>query len=285
MADPTPRTRRTCFVVMPVTTPKSYVDELGDPEHFTHVLEHLFKPALEQVGFTVIPPSVDGANLIHAEIIKNLEQADLVLCDLSSLNPNVFFELGIRTSLDRPVALIKDDLTAQIPFDLNAVNTLNYDSSLRPWALTTEIPRISNHIKAVVDMGMTGNALWKYFGLTKPALPSAAGGNPIEAKLDFLIGEFTKSETTHSSFAAAAVLRILLGSQLRQMRETKGITAQEAAAAIRGSESKVNRIELGRSSLREVDAIDLLTLYGVTDPVERDGFLTLSGQAWAPELT
>ncbi len=58
------------------------------------------------------------------------------------------------------------------------------------------------------------------------------------------------------------VLRILLGTQLRRLREAKGITAQEAARAIRGSESKISRIELGRNAVREVDIADLLTLYG-----------------------
>jgi transcriptional regulator with XRE-family HTH domain len=61
------------------------------------------------------------------------------------------------------------------------------------------------------------------------------------------------------------VLRILLGTQLRRLRESRGITARDAANAIRGSESKISRIELGRTSVREVDIADLLTLYDVTD--------------------
>ena len=78
------------------------------------------------------------------------------------------------------------------------------------------------------------------------------------------------------------VLRILLGTQLRRLREERGITAQEAARAIRGSESKISRIELGRTSVREVDIIDLLSLYGITDHAEREELLTLAGQANQP---
>jgi transcriptional regulator with XRE-family HTH domain len=78
------------------------------------------------------------------------------------------------------------------------------------------------------------------------------------------------------------VLRILLGTQLRRLREARGVTAQEAAQAIRGSESKISRIELGRTSVREVDIIDLLSLYGITDPAEREELLTLAGQANQP---
>ena len=65
------------------------------------------------------------------------------------------------------------------------------------------------------------------------------------------------------------VLRILLGSQLRRLREVRGITARQAASKIRASESKISRIELGRNAIREIDVLDLLTLYGVA-PAERE---------------
>jgi transcriptional regulator with XRE-family HTH domain len=78
------------------------------------------------------------------------------------------------------------------------------------------------------------------------------------------------------------VLRILLGTQLRRLREARGITAQEAAREIRGSESKISRIELGRNAVREVDIADLLSLYGITDQAEREQLLALASQANQP---
>jgi transcriptional regulator with XRE-family HTH domain len=78
---------------------------------------------------------------------------------------------------------------------------------------------------------------------------------------------------------APTVLRILLGTQLRRLRESRGVSAQAAAKAIRGSESKISRIELGRNAVREVDIADLLNLYGITDPAEREQLLTLASQA------
>jgi transcriptional regulator with XRE-family HTH domain len=78
------------------------------------------------------------------------------------------------------------------------------------------------------------------------------------------------------------VLRILLGTQLRKLRESRGISAQAAAKAIRGSESKISRIELGRNAVREIDVADLLTLYGVTAAGEREQLLTLASQANQP---
>ncbi|HUZ23401.1 MAG TPA: helix-turn-helix transcriptional regulator [Streptosporangiaceae bacterium] len=78
------------------------------------------------------------------------------------------------------------------------------------------------------------------------------------------------------------VLRILLGTQLRRLREARGITAQQAARTIRASESKISRIELGRNSFREVDIADLLTLYGIMDVGEREQMLSLASQANQP---
>jgi transcriptional regulator with XRE-family HTH domain len=78
------------------------------------------------------------------------------------------------------------------------------------------------------------------------------------------------------------ILRLLLGAQLRRLRDARGISAQEAARAIRGSESKISRIELGRNTVREIDIADLLTLYGITDRTEREQLLTLASRANQP---
>jgi transcriptional regulator with XRE-family HTH domain len=75
------------------------------------------------------------------------------------------------------------------------------------------------------------------------------------------------------------ILRIKLGVMLRRLREARGITAQQAAAAIRGSDSKISRIELGRHAAREIDVADLLDLYGVTDLADRDDILAKASQA------
>ncbi len=67
--------------------------------------------------------------------------------------------------------------------------------------------------------------------------------------------------------------RIVLGAQLRRLREAADISRAEAGYAIRGSESKISRLELGKVKLKERDVADLLTVYGVTDPGEREMFL------------
>jgi transcriptional regulator with XRE-family HTH domain len=75
------------------------------------------------------------------------------------------------------------------------------------------------------------------------------------------------------------VRRILLGSQLRRLRESRGITREAAGYSIRASESKISRMELGRVSFKARDVEDLLTLYGVGDESERMSLLGLAKEA------
>lgn len=78
------------------------------------------------------------------------------------------------------------------------------------------------------------------------------------------------------------VLRMVLGTQLRRLRETAGVSTQAASDAIRASHAKISRLELGRVGFKERDVLDLLKLYGVTDEREQEGFLRLVRQANAP---
>ncbi|MFG2109604.1 helix-turn-helix domain-containing protein [Micromonospora chersina] len=78
------------------------------------------------------------------------------------------------------------------------------------------------------------------------------------------------------------VLRMLLGAQLRRLREGAGVSRESAGWEIRSSESKISRMELGRVGFKERDVADLLTLYGVTAPDERAALLTLARDANSP---
>ena len=75
------------------------------------------------------------------------------------------------------------------------------------------------------------------------------------------------------------VPRLLLGLQLQRLREVADVTPDAAAYEIRGSRSKISRMENGRVRIKERDVTDLLTLYGVTDPKVRADMMTLVHQA------
>jgi transcriptional regulator with XRE-family HTH domain len=89
-----------------------------------------------------------------------------------------------------------------------------------------------------------------------------------------------------SMFGARAggptVQRMVLGSHLRKLREQRGITAERAADSIRGSHSKISRMEHGRVGFKERDVADLLTLYGVIDGDERAALLNMARESNTP---
>ncbi len=84
------------------------------------------------------------------------------------------------------------------------------------------------------------------------------------------------------ALGGSTVRRIVLGSQLRHMRESRNISREAAGYAIRSSESKISRMELGRVSFKERDVIDLLSLYGVDNQQERDSVLEMVRSANEP---
>jgi hypothetical protein len=72
---------------------------------------------------------------------------------------------------------------------------------------------------------------------------------------------------------------MLLGAQLRRLRESANVTRDDAGYHIRASGSKISRMELGRVSFKERDVTDLLEFYGVDDTAERDKLVSLTREA------
>jgi transcriptional regulator with XRE-family HTH domain len=77
----------------------------------------------------------------------------------------------------------------------------------------------------------------------------------------------------------STMLRMALGARLRRLREASRVTREAAGDVIRGSSSKISRMELGRVGFKERDVADLLTVYGVTESQEREVLLALVRQA------
>jgi len=142
---------KSAFVIMPFTlkgNPEKYSE---DPDHWNNVYIGLIKPALDKLEFISIRDDMDlGSRSIIGDIFNKIESADLILCDLSSHNPNVFLELGWALRSDKPYVLIKDDKT-DYNFDLNQQFTFTYDSKLRPKTLQEEIQKLSNIIKETYE--------------------------------------------------------------------------------------------------------------------------------------
>lgn len=141
-----PNTKKKCFVIMPIA------DQDGYPEgHFTRVYKELIKPAIENAGFQAVrADDTLNTKIILLSILKSIVEYDMALCDLSSLNPNVMYELGVRQMAKMPVTLIKDERTRRI-FDIQLMNDIPYDSSLRVDFVRAAQEQITLAIKATFE--------------------------------------------------------------------------------------------------------------------------------------
>jgi transcriptional regulator with XRE-family HTH domain len=79
--------------------------------------------------------------------------------------------------------------------------------------------------------------------------------------------------------AGPTVLRLLVGAQLRKLREARHISLEDAGQQIRASHSKMSRLELGRVGFKDRDLTDLLALYGVTGRAEIEALRALAKRA------
>lgn len=114
-------TPKECFVIMPISDPDGY-----EEGHFRRVYEDIFMPAIDKAGYKPFrADDNNAASMIHLEILNKLLECPIAICDLSSRNPNVLFELGIRQAFDLPVILVQEVGTQRI-FDISSINTIDY---------------------------------------------------------------------------------------------------------------------------------------------------------------
>ena len=153
----------TAFAVMPISDPPDY-----EPGHFQRVYDYLIKPACSNVGIQITrADDVKSTNYIILDILNRIISSKIVICDLSSKNANVFYELGIRQAFDLPVVLIKDRKTDRV-FDIQGLRTIEYDSNMRIDSVQRDVANISNAIRETMAPAETDvNSLVSLLGLQK----------------------------------------------------------------------------------------------------------------------
>ena len=184
-----PKARPTCFIIMPISRPPAMAERYPDgPDHFKNILNSLFIPAVEAADFKPDPPAAKGSEIIQARIIKKLIAADMVLCDMSCLNANVFFEFGIRTALNKPVCVVKDTQSPDVAFDTSIIHYHEYQSPLYAHQTADEIAALTSHIKDTWKKNKKTNAMWQALGFQLTAQVAQPSGEPNDQVLQMLLG-------------------------------------------------------------------------------------------------
>ena len=176
-----------CFVIMPIS------DQLGySTGHFTKIYEQIFIPAIEDAGYK--PDRVDEDNICDSIIFKifeRIQNCDMALCDLSSRNPNVLYELGLRQAYDKPVVLVQDEKTERI-FDVSGISTIPYNSDRLYESVLAARENITRALIETRD-GKT-HSLVKIVKASEASFPeeNLSGNEKTEIMLERIMAELTQ---------------------------------------------------------------------------------------------
>ena len=158
--------KKKCGIIMPIAETLGYAQG-----HWKDVYK-ILSEAIDKTEFASQLVSDDDAiGLIHDRIVTNIYNNDIVICDVSSKNPNVMFELGMRLAFDKPTIIIKDEKT-DYSFDTGVIEHLQYPSSLRFHDIKEFQTTLTEHLKATYERSQTESdysPFLKSFGRTLKA--------------------------------------------------------------------------------------------------------------------
>jgi O-acetyl-ADP-ribose deacetylase (regulator of RNase III) len=122
---------RTCFVIMPFRIKKDLARK--DEIDFDKVYKEIIKPSVEGLKERGIridcvrSDEIELAGLIHERMIAHIAEADVAVVDITTDNPNVFYELGIRHALRDRVTVLMRRKGKPNPFNVGGMTTIEYD--------------------------------------------------------------------------------------------------------------------------------------------------------------
>jgi hypothetical protein len=124
-----------------------------DPE-FDAIFITLIKPAIEEAGYEVnrADTNLNQENILK-DIVRGIANANLIIADLTSLNANVFYELGISHTLDIPTILLSQSIEG-LPFDLLSYRVIKYSTHFK------DAPQLAQTLKEMGEKAKCGNLIF-----------------------------------------------------------------------------------------------------------------------------
>lgn len=114
--------KKKCFVITPIGEQNSEIRR-----HIDGIIDYVVKPALDEKFVVEVAHRNSDIGTITDRIIRQIYEADLVIANLTGLNPNVMYELAIRYAFGKPAIVIALSGT-KLPFDMSTVSTLFYEN-------------------------------------------------------------------------------------------------------------------------------------------------------------
>lgn len=144
---------RKCLIFMPTNDPDGYAQG-----HFDRVYQYIIVSACRLAGFKPVKANDPGANGTALDVLKNIVESEIVICDLSAKNANAQYGFVIRQAVGLPVTLIKD-MKTQLAFNAQEFSLVEYDESLRIDTVQKEVEMLTEVLTKSFANRVVTNAL------------------------------------------------------------------------------------------------------------------------------
>jgi hypothetical protein len=110
--------------------PKAFV-VMQFTEAFNALYNEVIKPVCEDFGYEAVrADDIYTSGLIIKEITQNIQDASVIIADITPNNPNVYHEVGYSHGINKPTILLSDRNQEKLPFDVSGFRTLFYENSI-----------------------------------------------------------------------------------------------------------------------------------------------------------
>lgn len=191
--------QKTCFVIMGFGEKTNY--KTGHTFNLDKTYKNIIKPVFEDLDFLCFrADEIPNAGNIDVIMYENILKADFVVADISTLNPNAFYELGIRHALKKNTTIIIAENGTEFPFDVNH-NTIDMYEHLGSDIGVDEAKRFKTHlkdkVKALLDNPKTDSPVYTY-------LPNLETPTFTEEEIEELKNEIDEESTSVADFIEIA---------------------------------------------------------------------------------
>lgn len=230
-----------CGIIMPI----SYSDEQHTEKHWADV-KSIIEEAISRSGF-ISQPVWEGSShdIIQTKILQNIFENEIVVCDLSTRNPNVMLEVGIRLTTRKPTILIAEYGT-NLPFDTSIIQTEFYDFNLKYGEMSRFIDNLTKSISEKSSAFKSGNYkpylesfVFERIIPTSVSVSSEERLTTLIQKMDEIVNR-TESNSSNRKFVEATWNDFLSAS-----RERSDVKVESEAVELAKALSEFSGLDIG----------------------------------------